>query len=94
MEGEVRLMGTDTKKTLQKPYALDLSDLRMTREPRRYTFANDTGDAEITVHQVFPGITLSYNASSLVPPPRAASSRSTTAGRAASSSSTGTSSST
>ena len=55
-------MGTDTKKTLQKPYALDLSDLRMTREPRRYTFANDTGDAEITVHQVFPGITLSYNA--------------------------------
>lgn len=31
-------------------------------EPRIHTFSDDTGDAVITAHQVFPGITLSYNA--------------------------------
>ena len=33
-----------------------------TAGPRQYTFSNDTGDAQITVYQVFPGIELSYNA--------------------------------
>lgn len=32
------------------------------RQPRCHTFSNDTGDAQMTVYQVFPGITLSYNA--------------------------------
>ena len=32
------------------------------QQPRHYTFSNDTGDAEVTVHHVFPGISLSYNA--------------------------------
>lgn len=44
--------------------AFDMKDLQITRtnQSRKYTFANDTGDAEITVHQVFPGIELCYNA--------------------------------
>ena len=31
-------------------------------QPLHHTFANETGDAEVAVYQVFPGITLSYNA--------------------------------
>ena len=39
----------------------DLAAIR-TQQPRQHTFANDTGDAEVTVYHVFPGISLSYNA--------------------------------
>ena len=53
-------MASDIQEILKTPY-FDISELR-TRQPLHHTFANDTGDAEVTVYHVFPGISLRYNA--------------------------------
>ena len=51
---------SDTREILKTPY-FDMSALRV-RQPLCHRFSNDTGDAEVTVYQVFPGIDLRYNA--------------------------------
>ena len=53
-------MASDMQEILKAPY-FDLTELWV-QQPRQHTFSNDYGDAEVTVYQVFPGITLSYNA--------------------------------
>ncbi|MBQ8237359.1 MAG: helix-turn-helix transcriptional regulator [Oscillospiraceae bacterium] len=53
-------MISNEEEILEKPY-FDISGLRA-QQPRHHIFSNDTGDAQVTAYQVFPGITLSYNA--------------------------------
>lgn len=53
-------MASDIQDVLKTPY-FDISGLR-SPQPLHHTFSNDTGDAEVTVYHVFPGISLSYNA--------------------------------
>lgn len=56
-------MSSPIEEISAKPY-FDMAALQSLRSPqhRSYSFSNETGDAEVTVYQVFPGIELCYNA--------------------------------